>query len=49
MEHLSPYCGSAREPGGRALIMRTLEKHVIKGFEKLQALSKTRLSQYVYR
>jgi hypothetical protein len=38
-----------REPGGRALIMRTLERHVIKGFGKPQTLSKIGLSQYVYR
>lgn len=49
MEHLPPYGGSMREPGGRALIMRTLERHVIKGFGKPQALSKIGLSQYVYR
>jgi len=49
MEHLSPYGGSVREPGGRALIMRPLERHVTKGFGKPQALSKIGLSQYVYR
>jgi len=34
IEHLSPYGGSIREPGGRAHIMRTLERRVIKGFGK---------------
>jgi hypothetical protein len=49
VEHLSPYGGSVREPGGRAPIMRPLDRRVIKGFGKPQARSKTGLSQYVYR
>jgi hypothetical protein len=49
MEHLSPYKGSVREPGGRAPIMRTFESRVIKGFGKPQACSKIGFSQYVYR
>jgi hypothetical protein len=35
MEHLSLYGGSVREPGGRALIMRTVERHVTKVLENL--------------
>jgi len=37
-----------REPGGRAPIMRTVERYVTKGFGKPQARSKIGLSQYVY-
>jgi hypothetical protein len=48
-EHLSPDGGSVREPGGRALIMRALERYVMEGFGKPQALSKIGLDQYVYR
>jgi hypothetical protein len=49
MEHLTPYGGSVSEPGGRAPIVRTLERHVTKSFGKPQARSKIGLSQYVYR